>query len=61
MTPREGGRWSVQAEGASRATSVHDSKDEAVSKAKRLAGDRRPSQLLVYKNDGTVQTEQTYG
>ena len=61
VTPREGGRWSVQAEGASRATSVHDSKDEAVSKAKRLAGDRRPSQLLVYKNDGTVQTEQTYG
>lgn len=51
----------MQAEGASRATSVHDSKAESVSKAKKLAGDRRPSQLLVYKNDGTVQTEQTYG
>ncbi|MBA3951721.1 MAG: DUF2188 domain-containing protein [Rubrobacter sp.] len=61
MTPRDGGGWSVQAEGASRATSVHDSKDEAVSRAKKLAGDRRPSQLLVYKKDGAVQSEQTYG
>ncbi len=61
VKPREGGGWGVQAEGASRATSVHDSKDEAVSRAKKLAGDRRPSQLLVYKKDGTVQSEQTYG
>ena len=61
VTPREEEGWSVQVEGASRATSVHDSKDEAVSRAKKLAGDRRPSQLLVYKKDGTVQSEQTYG
>ena len=61
VTPREGEGWSVQVEGASRATSVHDSKDEAVSRAKKLAGDRGPSQLLVYKKDGTVQSEQTYG
>ena len=55
VTPREGGGWSVQAKGASRATSVHDSKDEAVSRAKKLAGDRRPSQLLVDTQDGPVQ------
>lgn len=61
VTPRDGGDWGVQLEGAGRATSVHDSRDEDVSEAKRLAGDRRPSQLLVYKKDGTVQTEQTYG
>ena len=61
VTARAGGSWEVRTEGASRATSVHDSKDEAVSRAKKLAGDRRPSQLLVYKKDGTVQTEQTYG
>ena len=61
VTPRDGGKWSVQTQGASRATSVHDSKDEAVSNAKKLAGDRKPSQLLIYKQDGTVQTEQTYG
>lgn len=60
VTAREGGSWEVRTEGASRATSVHDSKEEAVSRAKKLAGNRRPSQLLVYKKDGTVQTEQTY-
>jgi uncharacterized protein YjbJ (UPF0337 family) len=61
VTSRDNGSWEVRTEGASRATSVHDSKEEAVSRAKKLAGDRRPSQLLVYKKDGTVQTEQTYG
>jgi hypothetical protein len=61
VTARDDGTWEVLTEGASRATSVHDSKEEAVADAKKLAGNRRPSQLLVYKKDGTVQTEQTYG
>ena len=60
VTPRDDGSWEVRADGASRATGVHDSKDDAVSEAKGLARDRRPSQVLVYKKDGTVQTEQTY-
>jgi uncharacterized protein YjbJ (UPF0337 family) len=59
-THAEGG-WRVQAEGASRATSVHKSKDEAESSARELARNHQPSQLLVYKQDGTVQSEQTYG
>ena len=55
------GGWKVQAEGASGATSVHKTKGEAVANAKELARARPPSQLLVYKQDGTVHTEQTYG
>ena len=55
------GGWKVQAEGASRATSVHKTKGEAVANAKELASGRPPSQLLVYKQNGTVHTEQTYG
>lgn len=55
------GGWKVQAEGTSRATSVHKTKGEAVANAKELARDQQPSQLLVYKQDGTVHTEQTYG
>ena len=55
------GGWKVQAEGASRATSVHKTKGEAVANAKELVRARPPSQLLVYKQDGTVHTEQTYG
>jgi len=57
--PNEG--WKVQVEGASRATSVHKTKGEAVANAKELARSHQPSQLLVYKQNGTVQTEQTYG
>ncbi len=41
------GGWKVQAEGTSRATSVHKTKDEAVASGKRLARSRPPSQLLV--------------
>ncbi len=47
-------------EGTSRATSVHKSKGEVVANAKELAKGHQPSQLLVYKQNGTVQTEQTY-
>ena len=61
VTARDDGTWEVRTEGASRATSVHDSKEGAVADAKNLAGNRRPSQVLVYKKDGAVQTEQTYG
>jgi hypothetical protein len=32
-----------------------------VANAKELARSRPPSQLLIYKQDGTVQTEQAYG
>jgi len=61
VTTHADGGWKVQAEGASRATSVHKTKGEAVANAKELARGHQPSQLLVYKQDGTVQTEQTYG
>jgi uncharacterized protein YjbJ (UPF0337 family) len=61
VTTHADGGWKVQAEGTSRATSVHKTKGEAVANAKELARSRPPSQLLVYKSDGTVQTEQTYG
>lgn len=61
VTTHADGGWKVQAEGASRATSVHKTKGEAVANAKELARGHQPSQLLVYKQDGTVQSEQIYG
>jgi uncharacterized protein YjbJ (UPF0337 family) len=61
VTTHANGGWKVQVEGASRATSVHKTKGEAVANAKELARSHQPSQLLVYKQNGTVQTEQTYG
>jgi uncharacterized protein DUF2188 len=61
VSTHTGGGWKVEAERTSRATSVHKTKGEAVANAKELARSRPPSQLLIYKQDGTVQTEQTYG
>ncbi len=48
-------------EEASRATSVYETASVAVVNAKELARIKPSSQLLVYKQDGTVQAEQTYG
>ncbi|MBA2692279.1 MAG: DUF2188 domain-containing protein [Rubrobacter sp.] len=61
MRPQSDGKWRVEAEGASRASSLHEMKDDAVRKAKELAQNQEPSQVLVYKQDGAIQTEQTYG
>jgi len=61
VKPHADGGWQVQAEGASRATSVHQTKAEAVAAGKKLARSKSPSQLLVYKQDGfEVQEERTY-
>ena len=56
----EGG-WQVRAEGAKRSSSVHQTKDEAVSRAKELARKHRLSQIKIHKQDGTLETEHTYG
>jgi uncharacterized protein YjbJ (UPF0337 family) len=62
VMPHAKGGWKVQTEGASRATSVHRTKAEAVAAAKEKARSKTPSQLLVYKKDGLdVQEEKTYG
>lgn len=53
-------QWKVEAEGATRATSVHPTKDEAVTAARELAHNQEPSQVVVYKMDGTIQTRYNY-
>jgi Uncharacterized protein conserved in bacteria (DUF2188) len=62
VLPRINGGWTVQAEGAGPASSVHRTKPEAVAAAKEKARGQRPSQVLVYKKDGLeLQEEKTYG
>ena len=62
VLPRLNGGWTVQAEGAGRASSVHRTKPEAMAAAKEKARGRRPSRVLVYKKDGLeLQEEKTYG
>lgn len=52
--------WAVMKEGADRATSVHETKREAVERGRELAKGQAPSQLVVYKQDGEVQETLTY-
>lgn len=57
---RSGEQWAVELEGASRASSLHPTKREAVSTARTLASERRPSQLVIHRLDGSVQDSHTY-
>ena len=59
-THGDGGR-EVRTEGASRASSVHRTKSETIASAKEWTRGQHPSQLLVYKQNGTVHTELSYG
>ncbi|MFO8008317.1 MAG: DUF2188 domain-containing protein [Candidatus Brocadiia bacterium] len=61
VNPRPDGKWEVKAEGASRASSVHDRKQDAVQQGRQIARRHRPSQLIIKKQDGTIQAEYTYG
>ena len=51
----------VKEEKASRASSSHDTKAEAVDRAKELAKNQDLGQVVIHKQDGTIQTEHTYG
>lgn len=59
VAPHDDG-WKVEAEGASRASSLHDTKDEALTAGRELAKSQTPSQVVVHRKDGSVQTEYTY-
>jgi hypothetical protein len=54
-------RWEVRGEGAQRATSVHETKREAVAAARQRAREREPSRLVVHRVDGSVQDSFAYG
>lgn len=56
-----GDRWAVKARGAARAVGVFDTKADAVERAKEVAKKAPDSQVVVRKEDGTIQTEHTYG
>lgn len=59
VTPHEKG-WAVKREGAERATSVHETKKEAMSAARDEAKGHLPSRLIVHKQDRSVQETFTY-
>ena len=58
---KDQGVWKVKREGAGRAASIHDDKDDAFEKARELAQNNPISQVKIHKRDGTIQEERTYG
>ncbi len=61
VVPVEGGNWAVKGQHAKRAFGIHDRKDDAIERGKRLAKGAPLGQLIIHKKDGTIQTEYTYG
>lgn len=61
VTPNSDGGWNVKSVGASRASSTHDNKADAVDRARELAKNQARGQVVIHKQDGTIQTEHTYG
>lgn len=53
--------WAVEKEGASRATSVHATKAEAVTAGRDLAKAAAPGRLVLHRRDGSVQDTYRYG
>jgi uncharacterized protein YdaT len=60
VTPHEKG-WQVKKEKAERATSIHETKEEAVRSAVALAKGTGLGQVKIHKRTGEIQEERTYG
>jgi hypothetical protein len=55
-----GERWVVKRENSDHRTE-HDTKEEAVEEARRLAKQAALGQIKVHKKDGNMEYESTYG
>jgi hypothetical protein len=62
VTKRDDGQgWETKAEGAQRASTIERTKEEAVKAAAGLAKNASLGQVVIHKQDGTIQSERTYG
>ena len=60
VEPRPYGRWAVQTDGSERATSLHETKADAVTRAREVAK-RRRTDLVIKNKDGTIAQRDRYG
>lgn len=60
VTPRPGGGWQVIGEGNSRATSVHDTQQEAIN-AGRVIARNQGTELLIHGTDGKIRARDSHG
>lgn len=56
-----GDGWKVHVPGNSRASGIFDKKTDAVQKAAAMGRSSGNAQVLIQRQDGTIQDERTYG
>lgn len=61
VLPTDGGDWKVQKTGGIRASAVIENKAAAIQEASRLAQKAPLGQVVIHKQDMTIQKEYTYG
>jgi hypothetical protein len=59
VVPRNDG-WIIRKEGASRATSVHETQKSAITAAREIARDQG-SELVIHGRDGRIRGRDSYG
>lgn len=61
VVPKGPEEWQVEREGGERATENFPTKDEAIAGAQQLLENDELGQIIIHKQDGTIQEERTYG
>ncbi len=61
VVPNAKGGWDLTKEGNKRASAHAPTKEKAIAIGKDAAKKPKLGQLIVHKQDGTIQTEYTYG
>ena len=54
------GGWAVKKEGATKASKVYDTKDEAIKHGTEIAKNQK-TELYIHRKDGTIQNKNSFG
>jgi len=60
ITPNKLGGWKIKKQNSAKASKLARTKEEAIKIGKKITKSEQPSQLIIHKKDGTIQTEYTY-
>ncbi len=59
VVPHEEG-WAVKSEGGQRATSVHKTQEEAITRAREIAQNQK-TELFIHGRDGRIRARDSHG
>jgi uncharacterized protein YdaT len=54
------GEWAVKREGADRASSLHETQQEAIDVGRKLAQNHQ-TELVIHRRDGRIRDSDSYG